>query len=417
MKKWNLMLVFCGLSMMLPAQSVWQALSPPVREWSQVAVAGPDVIYAVNSIWSTDSETMLARSGDGGATWDSVNTYYFYPFGLEFWDENNGYLLGGIPSCGLYAGMGNITNGGQNLLGRDYFYEFSSTNTANVQTMAGSFGEIYLAGNGPKVYHSSDTGATLVPVLAVEDDNNIVMLSDVDFVGSAGLICGSRSYYNPTIANYDYTGLIYRTENGAATWVLDSFPGMSFLFLKRVNTQTVFALSKSHILRSNNGGQTWETEVLPFEAINFEAIDAGHLFAVDVEGGVWESLNAGAAWTLSLEGHVIRDIQCAHNQCVVAGDMGAMFKTSFVPSNQISGNSDLVEGLEFQVWPNPTADYLTFTSTSAALFDYRLTDMSGKIVGEGRVQNSGRIDVRYLPSANFVITVQGIGSQIIDVKH
>ena len=411
MKNLTLFLLFCTLSSALLAQSAWQQLSPPDRYWAQVAVASPDVIYAVNKIWGpTFEEPVLIRSADGGASWDSVNTFYIMPFGLEFWDENNGHILGGVPSCGLYAGMTSITDGGQNLINRDYYNEFYATNTANLQTAADAFGAFYITGADANVYHTSDTGATLQPILALDDP--MISLQDVHFVSpTQGFVCGYKMTYNPDINDYDYMGLLYRTTNGGTDWAVDAVENAKFMFLGFVGTDVGFALSGSKLLQITEGGQVLTALDLPFVAENFQVLDAQHLVAIDAAGDVWESLDAAQTWLPSLIGHGIRDIQCAHSQCLVGGDMGAMFKASYT-----SGSVE-VQPISFDVSPNPASQHIQFTAAEMVFVAYTITDITGKVIASGTTQSGATIDISHLPSANYVFTAQGLGSKTIIIQR
>jgi hypothetical protein len=415
MKKTTLIFVIFALHASLFAQSSWQMLTPPVYSWNQVAVASPNVLYAVNDLWGNDLSTLMIRSADAGATWDSVNTFYLKPYGLEFWDAENGHLLGGMPSCGLFAGMINVTNGGQNLVYRDYFNESYSIATSNLQTQSGSFNDFYLASMSSFVYHTSDTGATLQKVLTVADE--WTSLNDVHFATeSKGYACGLRSEYNPFSNDFTNVGYLYHTNDGGTTWEADSFANTKFDFLAFASAQYGFALGGKQLAKTTNGGQDWLLTTLPFVATNFQLLDPAHLICIDTAGDVWETLDAGNTWLASLMDKKIRDIQCGHNTCLVGGDNGSMYKTPYYIDNSLlSGTEDF--NISYTITPNPAFQKVQFKTSSSASFDYTIIDMTGRILLRGQVQYGVEIDITELPSAAYTFSVHGVGAKVFLVQH
>jgi photosystem II stability/assembly factor-like uncharacterized protein len=413
MKNWTIFFVFFCVSNAILAQTNWQTLTPPIREWTQVAVASPTTMYAVNSLWGEVwADPILARSTDGGMTWDSVNSMYFYATGLEFWDADNGHILGGHPACGLYAGMLNVTNGGQTISERSYFTELSSM-TTNLQTQS-TYGEFYLTGHVNKVFLTTDTGTTLTPFFALPGSNdwtNQMILTDMDISGTSGVVCGVKQVYNETNSAFEYKGMIFHGDLTTGAWSVDSFSSSECLSIQRISNQNIYVLSETELIHSINSGQTWTVQPLPAKAVNFQVIDANRLFVLDSIGDVWESLNAGVNWVLSLSGQKIRDIQCAHNQCLVGGDAGAMFKMTYENETRI------LSGFGFTLTPNPTQYVLTFLSADPAIFDYQILDIAGKQLGNGKIEDKGTIDLSQLPMATYIINVTGLGAQQILVQH
>lgn len=77
-----------------------------------------------------------------------------------------------------------------------------------------------------------------------------------------------------------------------------------------------------------------------------------------------------------------------------------------------------IEGLElFEIYPNPATDYIRLISDASQNLAYRITDISGKIITEGQIQegfNQEKINVSRLQSGVYHITLisdSGISSQ------
>ena len=92
------------------------------------------------------------------------------------------------------------------------------------------------------------------------------------------------------------TGLIYNLNDGELIWDLAFYPG---------NSQKIFALTKYHILVSNDGGNTWQiatnnhTKATPyFQTIVFDPDNPSKVVVSDVWGGLSVSEDGGNSFDL-----------------------------------------------------------------------------------------------------------------------
>lgn len=72
-------------------------------------------------------------------------------------------------------------------------------------------------------------------------------------------------------------------------------------------------------------------------------------------------------------------------------------------SNQPSSVQALASVLQLRLYPNPATDYLAIASNGKALLRYRLTDISGRQLTEGRFRGNTRIDVHTLKAGLYFI--------------
>ena len=71
-------------------------------------------------------------------------------------------------------------------------------------------------------------------------------------------------------------------------------------------------------------------------------------------------------------------------------------------------NTDLVNDPElFEIYPNPTADYLQITHSENQQMDCYIYDINGKVVKSQQLNGPEIIDLQFLPTGTYIIMVQG----------
>jgi photosystem II stability/assembly factor-like uncharacterized protein len=100
---------------------------------------------------------------------------------------------------------------------------------------------------------------------------------------------------------------ILKTTNGGVTWtVADIAQGSFFNYLEALDNNNLFAFSNSNspgtVLRTSDGGSTWQTPVLPAGQINYITFYTAGKLWVSMQNGsasnIYYSADAGADWTL-----------------------------------------------------------------------------------------------------------------------
>jgi hypothetical protein len=99
---------------------------------------------------------------------------------------------------------------------------------------------------------------------------------------------------------------ILKTSNGGVTWtVVDVAQGSFFNYLEALDNNNLFAFSNSNspgtVLRTSDGGSTWQTPVLPAGQINYITFYTAGKLWVSMQNGsasnLYYSADAGADWT------------------------------------------------------------------------------------------------------------------------
>jgi photosystem II stability/assembly factor-like uncharacterized protein len=238
--------------------------------WQRLALAPASPIADLAFVNPKDgflcSASGFFRTLDSGRTWGQIplNGPAFNLVTVNFRDALYGYATG----LGIFAFT---TNGGTTW----------TTRTAgvpagvDVQFVSPSTG---LVGGNEGVFRTTDTGATWVRVL----NEPIFSLS---FVGNTGWALRAN------------TNALFRTTDGGLTWAL--VPNMP----PNTSGQTVFFLDAqrgwiaggSGVLRTVDGGQTWQSSTVPGAVFDVQFLDAqrGYVTAGDA---VYRTANGGVTW-------------------------------------------------------------------------------------------------------------------------
>lgn len=91
------------------------------------------------------------------------------------------------------------------------------------------------------------------------------------------------------------------------------------------------------------------------------------------------------------------------------------FRDNFIikMDNTTLSNPDF-ETNAFSVYPNPAQEQITIQSTTPLIgMDYTLTDMTGRVILNGKIADNQNINVDMIPSGTYIVTVGQTSSKII----
>lgn len=236
------------------------------------------------------------KSTDNGVKWGNDN------YGLKAPGINSLALDPQQPST-LYAGSFNgvfkSTNGGRtwsamnagltNLAIREVLVD--PITPANIYASAD---DVFSNNNG--IFRSTDGGASWSYKVSGMNNRSVLALA-MDPNVPMTLYAGT------------YGGPVYKTTDGANTWLPAGNPSISFavsLSVDPFNSSTIFAADNSSgggIHRSTNGGNSWQVLDLgvPTPSGSFVAaspVTSGTVFA-STNAGLFKSVNGGTSWTVS----------------------------------------------------------------------------------------------------------------------
>jgi photosystem II stability/assembly factor-like uncharacterized protein len=311
-----------GISKSMDSGENWSALNtglaplaaPPFYGRALVAVSPTTPATVYGGIEFLPSGGRLAKSTDGGVTWNAVDG------GLTYIDVHT-VAIDPLISSNIYAGMGGAgssiplfksADGGANWTSLAQFQAFNSTSYGWISSLLvgpASPNLIYAAanavgGDGCAVFKTKDGGANWIiagppgaqisPVMVLDAaDSNTIYLGDWDWLDNAVYID--------------------KSVDGGSTWRTQSYlwdiGPVNALVINPGNRATLYAGTPEGVLESADGGASWSniglinvtslaldpgdsntiyaaSDNAPFKSIN---PDAGFL-------GLFKSTDGGASW-------------------------------------------------------------------------------------------------------------------------
>jgi photosystem II stability/assembly factor-like uncharacterized protein len=134
-------------------------------------------------------------------------------------------------------------------------------------------------------------------------------------------------------------GIIYGTKDGGRTWTLQYKGSGKESFLQEVKFSDAlngWAVGDEAVLRTSDGGATWQRQSIPKEAFFFgvEVLSPNEAWIVGSGCSILHTVDSGSSWSQSqlpseYEDHWLNSVKfISRKQGWVAGDDGAIFFTS-----------------------------------------------------------------------------------------
>lgn len=271
--------------------------------WNTGTGAVPDQVLSDLSMRNSTTGYVSGRFGifwkttDGGATWDTSKSHNsalasYFCNGVDFIDDNTGWIVGGVPGVGGSTKIFKTTNAGVNWTEQTSAY--SGPIAVRVKMLNATTGFIAGAGQFQK---TTDGGATWVLTMAglpasptlnslsVIDANNIFTTTS-----SAQVFSSSDGGANWANLNFPLTnigtlfctdwinantgmvagifGTVGKTTNRGATWEISQTGGYTTMGIDMVHQDTAFAVCGNTFggevfkyVRSLTGTITWHNEI------------------------------------------------------------------------------------------------------------------------------------------------------------
>lgn len=210
-----------------------------------------------NHGWTVGEDGRILSSIDGGTNWIEQNSLVYDDLhDVMFLDNNSGWAVG-------YQTILRTYDGGDNWI-------------IKLQTVGQSFNSIYIINNDTclvigttDILKTTDGGTTWDNIYHFNASNfglpGTISINNSCFINNnIGWVVGVRSWYVPPMGHQ--TGIILRTENGGITWEAQNLPAnaIPFSYLLGVdftdqNNGWVSGAS-GLIIHSTDGGLTWEIQ-------------------------------------------------------------------------------------------------------------------------------------------------------------
>jgi photosystem II stability/assembly factor-like uncharacterized protein len=225
----------------------------------------------------------LSRTTDGGLSWSTTTL----PSGkalraIHFLNATTGWIGG---DSVVYR----TTDGGANWSLHTSAPFLGSTSIRSIAFVSSTLGYA-LTANG-SLYKSTDGGATWNSYLGVPVGGGMSFAS-----ATTGWMVGRNGAGSPVTSN------IRKTTDGGSSFLTQTSPSTKMLHaVHAVNANIAIAVGDSLIVRTTNGGVTWDavTNGVPanrnFKSVYF--LDAATGFAVGENGVILSTNDTGASWT------------------------------------------------------------------------------------------------------------------------
>ena len=291
-----------------------------------------------NTGWIVGISGTMLKTTNGGANWNilqngSMETYV----SVCFKDVNNGWLLSKIsPEASGKAFIRHTTNGGLSWFNQLILGD-SIQGADNIQFLNLNTGYALVFSARNYIFKTRNGGTNWS---VVSSPTNIWMRKLFFKDENTGWICGeagyifrttngginwdslkppfTHAYYGISFPDYN-TGYvvgifgysIQKTTNGGTNWFLISqFPGFSFWDVNFINANTGVVVGSGVILRTTNGGNSWDTLRHPDNTggnelhSNVLFNDSNNGWIVGSTGDILKSTNSGINWTSQRIGSV-----------------------------------------------------------------------------------------------------------------
>lgn len=416
MKK--ILLAFSLLSSLLQAQYNWTAFSypPPASGTGRY----DDVFFLNENLgWAArGGNAAVFKTTNGGSTWtqqvvsSAPNEYYR---NIEFLNENVGFL--GTLNNNFYktADGGNSWQRVNNI--SPYPQGICGLDCVGTSTVYGCGAWFYPA----YIIKSTDSGNTWE---YIDMSAYATALVEIVFINeNTGFAAGSD----------DNGAVILKTTDGGASWTKIYNSNIPFEYvwkMQLLDNNKIFcsieaeAPNTGRLLKSLNGGFTWETKDFPdtyVQAVGFTSATHGWMGGHNT--GFYETSDGGDTWTNTGMGGSLNRIFFVNNIAYAAGKSIYKMTTGSLGTHEISEDHS-ERKLQIYVAPNPVKDKLNldiqFLHSDHIIIG--LYDASGKFVKnilKDDISEKGMkkysLDFHY-PKGNYLLNVHSnLGRQAIKI--
>ncbi len=239
---------------------------------------------ANNHLFAVGRNGVMAKSVDGGSTWEKLSSGQDYSFSsMGFFDLSEGLAISGYWSSGS---LFRTWDGGQSwepdtIIEGGPFYKLTAND-----------GNFFMLDHSSQLAKSVDNGATweLMDVPSLTS-----YYYDMFFVDSqSGYLCGDSS-------------LLVKTTDGGESWeqiLFDDYHKFISMYFHDENTGWIIDFTGKTILRTEDGGVSWDSSQLIYDEFVFEPqhiyfINEDIGYASTREGLLFKTVDGGESWSVS----------------------------------------------------------------------------------------------------------------------
>lgn len=372
--------------------------------------------YALYETWDGGvAQTLLKHTSDGGTTWQDIFSPYFHQGALSFLNPQTGYILG----TSLGSVLLRTTDGGLN-------WEEIQLAGLNLDNPRLSFFDLDngIISGSSTVFKTSDGGMNwedVTPAGMWVEINGIEYRS-VEVV----YMCGTANFSNAHV---------FISVDGGTSWeTIETGEVGAARHLRFVGEQTVFLACFSAILKSIDGGYSWQPtnlhtgDVVDFQYIHFPTSQTGYAMCHGSAETIFKTTDGGENW-YPLDIPATSGLNFAYFsddlKGIVFGNNGLVMSTE---TGGVIGINDPVQLVEdwFSVGPNPFTDDIIFRfhqDIPVQGCKLQIIDMFGRVVHQ-LVLRAGTRQFTYsvagLPPGIYIIRVllsEGGSKSVKLIKH
>lgn len=439
---------FVGLQQYSSATSNWSILADPLLDDKLVIGIGSngDDIYA-----GTFSNSPIIALYDGAANWtEAASSPFCTEISTLAIDQNNSSnivtgLLGTYNIGGNYNAEALYTtnDGGLNWTRKGPEAHAISV-TPNPDRFASSYLGTFSQGlfktyDGFDTYINLISGNKLIADIAIEaTDTNVVIVSQIDLditqssiqrsidgginFSNVSAIAANRLTFHSSEEDSVFaatTDGIYLSADNGVTWNVWQLSGVNVQSI--LHDGTLYAgTDAGELYHFENGMLTnisgpWATPV-QIKSIHKEN---GHLIVGlngaeqdttnELSGSLWMSSDNGSNWT-EITGNIYNtnvygnNVVASNNGELIVGTYGGgIFQSSGLTLNtQVNSQPSF----DFQVFPNPSSDYIAISVDTKETLPLEISDVSGKVVHDQTVVDGQIISLGHLPKGIYYITLK-----------
>lgn len=385
----------------MAASSQWNIIYIPSDQLNALAVIDQDTIMV-----ATYEGGRIHRSTDGGQSWWPYQTIFSSSWfsDIDFPTKMVGYACGGT-AFGLHTNViAKTTDGGQtwdSLTSNDYTgYSFSKIHFLNADTG-------FVRGEFSGLLKTTDGGISFTQISLP----NSVFASEIYFQSSSNGFVGA--YHAPSTNTMVYS--ILSTTDLGDSWTevyTDTMNGtnginnraISEMFF--VDSLTGFAVGGNGLfLKTTDGGLSWsKSAISPYtnlSALHFTSADVGY---INNAGGIYQTVDGGNTWQAQnmAPPSIIWQVGFATDSIAYAvGDYG-IYKTTNAGQTlelaEIDGTSDI------SIFPNPASEILTVNINTRAIEKVSIYNLAGQLMKEVHSQCQD-INISDLPNGIYMVSV------------
>ncbi len=201
-----------------------------------------------------------------------------------------------------------------------------------------------------------------------------------------------------------------KTTDGGTTWKLfyTHTTGIADIYFWN-SDDGIFVDIEGGIYKTSDGAKTWVKKVSPTTksllAVSF--LDRNTGFAVGTEGTIIKTANGGETWqtVTSPTSEDLANVELYENRFYAVGTNGIILR-----SEKFTGTRELKLTDRLNIYPNPASSQLFITSpgTKTTALKITITDINSRMVNHQVISNLSRegIDISYLPNGIYFLEIE-----------